>query len=112
MGKNNHSYDCEYVYCYKYNDSCHQQLGVIKQRERYSEMSALLQTLTQGGDVETADTSIQATWQSKFRLAKKPVPSQKTKTKKNKQTKMIIKLQMIKKYFLILILHVMWLGMV
>ena len=83
MGKNNHSYDCEYVYCYKYNDSCHQQLGVIKQRERYSEMSALLQTLTQGGDVETADTSIQATWQSKFRLAKKPVPSKKLKLKNN-----------------------------
>ena len=26
-------------------------------------MSALLQTLTREGDVETADTSIQATWQ-------------------------------------------------
>ena len=49
-------------------------------------MSSLLQTLTRGGNVELADTSIQATWQSKFRLAKKPVPSQKTKTKKNKQT--------------------------
>ena len=62
-GKNNHTYDCEYVICYKYNDSCHKRLGVIKQRERYSEMSALLQTLTRERDVETADTSIQATWQ-------------------------------------------------
>ena len=61
--KNNHTYDCEYVICYKYNDSCHKRLGVIKQRERYSEMSALLQTLTRERDVETADTSIQATWQ-------------------------------------------------
>ena len=61
--KSNHTYDCEYVICYKYNDSCHKRLGVIKQRERYSEMSALLQTLTRERDVETADTSIQATWQ-------------------------------------------------
>ena len=60
-GENNHTYDCEYLICYKYNDSCHKRLGVIKQRERQSEMSALLQTLTREGDVETADTSIQAT---------------------------------------------------
>ena len=60
-GKNNHTYDCEYVICYKHNDSCHKRLGVIKQRERYSEMSTLLQTLTLEGDVQTADTSIQAT---------------------------------------------------
>ena len=88
-GKNNHTYDCEYVICYKYNDSCHKRLGVIKQRERYSEMSTLLQTLTLEGNVQTADTSIQATWQSKFRLAKKPVPSQKTKNnnKKNNNNK-------------------------
>ena len=46
-------------------------------------MSALLQTLTREGDVETADTSIQATWQSKFRLAKKSVPSQKNKNENN-----------------------------
>ena len=33
-GENNHTYDCEYLSCYKYNDSCHKRLGVIKQRER------------------------------------------------------------------------------
>ena len=87
--KNNHTYDCEYVICYKYNDSCHKRLGLIKQRERYSEMSALLQTLTWGGNVETADTSIQATWQTKFRLAKKPVPSQKTKNNNKKNNNKI-----------------------
>ena len=51
-------------------------------------MSALLQTLTREGDVETADTSIQATWQLKFRQANTPVPSQKKiKIKKNKTNK-------------------------
>ena len=50
-------------------------------------MSTLLQTLTREGDVETADTSIQATWQSKFRLAKKPVPSQKNKNENNNNNK-------------------------
>ena len=87
MGKNNHTYDCEYVICYKYNDSCHKRLGVIKQRERYSEMSALLQTLTRERDVETADTSIQATWQLKFRQANTPVPSQKKNKNKKKKNK-------------------------
>ena len=33
-GKNNHTYDCEYLICYKYNDSCHKRLRLIKQRER------------------------------------------------------------------------------
>ena len=46
-------------------------------------MSALLQTLTREGDVETADTSIQATWQLKFWQANKPVPSQKKRQKNN-----------------------------
>ena len=50
-------------------------------------MSALLQTLTREGDVETADTSIQATWQLKFRQANKPVPSQKKKPKQNNNNK-------------------------
>ena len=50
-------------------------------------MSTLLQTLTPEGDVETAETSIQATWQSKFRLAKKPVPSQKNKNENKNNNK-------------------------
>ena len=52
-------------------------------------MSALLQTLTREGDVETADTSIQATWQLKFRQANTPVPSQKKNKNKKKKTNKI-----------------------
>ena len=107
--KNNHTYDCEYVICYKYNDSCHKRLGLIKQRRRSSEMSALLQTLTREGDVETADTSIQATWQLKFRQANKPVPPQKNKkNKKNNNNKITDdEILLFDFYF-----DVLWLGMV
>ena len=62
-------------------------------------MSTLLQTLTREGDVETADTSIQATWQSKFRLAKKPVPSQKNKNENNNNNNKITDNEIVLFYF-------------